>query len=118
MMRRLTKEQIKKVKELDILTFFKNYRPDDLVRMGRNGSYCLKTHDSIKISNGMWCWWANNRIGGRTALDFLIKVEGYEFKEACYYLLDLMVQNQMNKYINSYQLDEDFLHQLRKLLHL
>ena len=28
MMRRLTKEQIKKVKELDILTFFKNYRPD------------------------------------------------------------------------------------------
>ena len=90
MMRRLTKEQIKKVKELDIVTFFKNYRPEELVRMGRNDSYCLKSHRSIKISNGMWCWWSNGGIGGRTALDFLIKVEGYEFKEACYYLLDLM----------------------------
>ena len=89
-MRRLTKEQIKKVKELDIVTFFKNYRPEELVRMGRNDSYCLKSHRSIKISNGMWCWWSNGGIGGRTALDFLIKVEGYEFKEACYYLLDLM----------------------------
>ena len=92
MMRRLTKEQIKKVKELDILTFFKNYRPDDLVRMGRNDSYCLKSHRSIKISNGLWCWWSHEGIGGRTALDYLIKVESYEFKEACYYLLDLMDQ--------------------------
>ena len=49
MMRRLTKEQIKKVKELDILTFFKNYRPDDLVRMGRNGSYCLKDSEALPM---------------------------------------------------------------------
>ena len=90
MTQRLTKEQIKEIKKIDILTFFKNYRPDDLVRMGRNGSYHLKSHDSIKISNGLWCWWANGKVGGRTALDFLIKVEGYEFKEACFYLRDLM----------------------------
>ena len=32
----------------------------------------------LKISNGKWCW--NSRgIGGRTALDYLIKVRGMDF---------------------------------------
>lgn len=35
----------------------------------------------MKISNGKWCW--NSRgIGGRTALDYLIKVRGMDFTEA------------------------------------
>jgi len=35
----------------------------------------------LKISNGKWCW--NSRgIGGRTALDYLIKVRGLDFVEA------------------------------------
>lgn len=43
--------------------------------------YCTRTHDSLKISNGKWCW--NSRgIGGRTALDYLIKVRGLSFVEA------------------------------------
>ena len=90
MSERLTKEEIKKIKEVDILTFFKNYRPEDLVRMGRNDSYCLKSHNSVKLSNGLWCQWSKSGVGGRSALDYLIKVEGYEFKEACFYLRDLI----------------------------
>ena len=90
MTERLTKEQIKEIKKLDILSYFKNYQPDELIRMGRNDSYCLKSHRSLKLSNGMWCWWANGKVGGRSALDYLIKVEGYDFKDACFYLRDLM----------------------------
>ena len=90
MTERLTKEQIKEIKKLDILSYFKNYQPDELIRMGRNDSYCLKSHRSLKISNGKWCWWANGKVGGISALDYLIKVEGYDFKDACFYLRDLM----------------------------
>ncbi len=35
---------------------------------------------SLKISNGKWIWWSRG-IGGRSALDYLIKVKGYSFLE-------------------------------------
>jgi hypothetical protein len=41
----------------------------------------LKDHDSLEISNGLWNWHSQG-IGGRTALDFLIKVRGYGFVDA------------------------------------
>ena len=43
--------------------------------------YCTKTHDSLRISNGKWCWFSRG-IGGYSALDYLIKVNGYSFLEA------------------------------------
>ena len=43
--------------------------------------YCTKTHDSLRISNGKWCWFSRG-IGGASALDYLIKVNGYSFMEA------------------------------------
>lgn len=75
-----TKEQISKAKEIDLYTYLKEYNPDELVRVS-NDTYCTKTHDSLKISNGLWHWFSR-RIGGKTALDYLIKVEGYTFLEA------------------------------------
>ncbi len=47
----------------------------------RNGVYCLRSHDSLKISNGKWYWWSRG-IGGRSALDYLIEVEGIPLVEA------------------------------------
>ena len=44
-------------------------------------SYCTKTHDSLRISNGKWCWFSRG-IGGYSALDYLIKVKGCSFMEA------------------------------------
>lgn len=41
----------------------------------------MRSHESLKISNGRWMWWSRG-IGGRSALDYLIKVEGYSFLEA------------------------------------
>ena len=43
--------------------------------------YCTREHDSLKISNGKWCWFSQG-IGGRSALDYLIKVKGIPFTEA------------------------------------
>ena len=73
----VTKEQIEKAKEWDLLSYLETYEPHELKRSGPN-EYCTRTHDSLKISNGKWCW--NSRgIGGRTALDYLIKVQGMDF---------------------------------------
>ncbi len=89
MSKRITKKDITRIRELDALSYFKNYVPDELVRNGRRDSYYLRSHDSLKLSNGMWYQWST-RIGGKSALDYLIKIEGWQFKDACRYLLDLI----------------------------
>ena len=76
----MTKEQIEAAKKWDLLTYLQTYNPQELKRSGPR-EYCTRTHDSLKISNGKWCW--NSRgVGGRTALDYLIKVRGLGFVEA------------------------------------
>ena len=76
----VSKEQIVRAKEWDLLSYLQTYEPQELKRCGPR-EYCTRTHDSLKISNGKWCW--NSRgIGGRTALDYLIKVRGMDFTEA------------------------------------
>lgn len=47
----------------------------------------LKSHDSLKLSNGKWMWHSKG-VGGRTALDFLIKVRGFSFIEAVQILIE------------------------------
>ena len=99
-MTQIRKSDIAKIKGLDLLTYFKNYGPDELIRNGRNESYYLRHHDSLKLSNGMWYWWSRG-IGGKTALDYLIKVEGFTFKDAAIYLKDLIQDHPPTKYYPS-----------------
>ena len=73
----VTKEQIEKAKEWDLLSYLQTYDPHELKRSGPH-EYCTRTHDSLKISHGKWCWHSQG-IGGRTALDYLIKVRGMDF---------------------------------------
>lgn len=73
-------EMVQKVKQMDLLTYLKSYEPYELVHFSGN-TYTTKTHDSLKISNGKWMWWSRG-IGGRSALDYLIKVRGYDFVQA------------------------------------
>lgn len=73
-------EVVEKAREMDLLTYLRNYEPEELVRAGGN-AYCTRTHDSLKISNGKWYWFSHG-IGGKSALDYLIKVNGYSFLEA------------------------------------
>ena len=73
----VSKEQIAQAKEWDLLAYLQTHEPQELKRCGPH-EYCTRTHDSLKISHGKWCW--NSRgIGGRTALDYLIKVRGMDF---------------------------------------
>jgi hypothetical protein len=69
---------------MDLLSYLRAYEPGELVRINAN-VYTTRTHDSLKISNGKWCWWSRS-VGGRSALDYLIKVRGMEFVEAVQYL--------------------------------
>lgn len=81
-----TPEQIAKAKEIDLLTYLQNNNPDELVYESRN-TYHTKTHDSLKISNGMWNWFSREK-GGKTALEYLIQVEEYSFTDAVGHLLN------------------------------
>lgn len=65
---------------MDLLTYLRRFEPEELVHIGGN-TYATRTHDSLKISNGKWCWWSRN-IGGTTALDYLTRVEGFSFLDA------------------------------------
>ena len=76
----VTPEKIRQAKEMDLLTYLQNYEPHELVRVAPN-TYCTREHDSLKISNGKWCWFSRG-IGGKTALDYLIKVQDYPFTQA------------------------------------
>ncbi|AIQ62528.1 topoisomerase [Paenibacillus stellifer] len=76
----VSKEQIERAKQLDLLTYLQCFEPYELVRCSRN-AYSTRTHDSLKISNGKWFWWSRG-IGGRSALDYLIKVRGMSFPDA------------------------------------
>ena len=80
----VTREQIEQAKQMDLLSYLQKYEPDELVHINSN-TYSTRTHDSLKISNGKWCWWSRG-IGGRSALDYLIKVCGMEFVEAVHHL--------------------------------
>ena len=73
-------EMIEEVKRMDLLTYLQQYEPQELVHFSGK-TYTTRTHDSLKISNGKWNWWSQS-IGGRSALDYLIKVRGYSFVEA------------------------------------
>ena len=78
-------KQIQQAKAMDLLTYLSQYEPKELVHISGN-NYCTKTHDSLKISNGKWYWFSRG-IGGRSALDYLIKVKGMPFTEAVGMLL-------------------------------
>ena len=73
-------QTIIQAKQMDLLTYLQSYDPKELVYISRN-VYCTRTHDSLKISNSKWCWFSRS-IGGKSALDYLIKVNGLTFVEA------------------------------------
>ena len=76
----ITPEAILEAKQVDLLTYLQSTAPDELVRVSGN-TYCTREHDSLKISNGMWHWFSRG-IGGKNALDYLIKVQNYSFIDA------------------------------------
>ena len=73
-------EDIRQARQMDLLTYLRNYEPNELVQIS-NDTYCTREHDSLKISNGKWHWFSRG-IGGNTALNYLISVQNYSFPKA------------------------------------
>ena len=76
----VSKEQVERAKQVDLLTYLQTYEPDS-VRQSAANEYCLVAHDSLKISNGKWHWFSRG-FGGKDALTFLVKVRGMGFVDA------------------------------------
>ena len=76
----ITQEEIEKARSVDLLTYLREEDPFELVKINDH-TYCTREHDSLKISPKSWMWFSQG-FGGYTALDYLIKVKGYTFKEA------------------------------------
>ncbi|MFR4878291.1 MAG: DUF3991 domain-containing protein [Ruthenibacterium lactatiformans] len=81
-------ELIQQAKQMTAIEFLKRYRPGELVRCGM-GEFQLHSHDSFKINEASSVWhWKSRDIGGKSALDYLIHVEGMSFLDAVRYLLE------------------------------
>lgn len=76
----VTKQEIEQARQLDLLSYLQQHEPEELVRFSSH-VYTLRSHDSLKISNGKWYQWSTG-IGGISALDYLIKVQGMDFVSA------------------------------------
>ena len=65
------------------IEFLRRYRPNSLVKSSARGEYQLAQHDSFKINGESSVWhWKSRDIGGKSALKYLIYVEGVPFVEA------------------------------------
>ena len=73
-------DQVEKARQMDLLTYLRTYEPDELVHVGGN-TYCTRSHDSLKISNGKWHWFSRS-VGGYSALDYLMEVKNIPFIQA------------------------------------
>jgi len=76
-MRYVTHETVERARDVDLLSYLQSTSPGELVKCGAD-EYCTREHDSLKISHGKWYWWSHG-VGGASALDYLIKVQGMDF---------------------------------------
>lgn len=79
-MQSYSEEQIRQAKSVDLLSYLQRASPSELVRVSAN-IWCLKDHDSLRISNGKWYWFSRG-FGGSSAVNFLVNVRGFSFLEA------------------------------------
>lgn len=73
------------LKKVDLVTYFRTIMPYELVKVSAN-EYTTKTHDSLRMSNGLWNW-CSRGFGGRNAIDYLMKTEQLEFNDSANLLL-------------------------------
>lgn len=87
-----SQKQIQQARQMDLLTYLQRYEPDELVHVS-GSTYCTRTHDSLKLSNGKWYWWSRG-IGGKSALDYLTMVQSLTFPEAMARILGAVPEGQ------------------------
>ncbi len=96
-MNKVSQTEIEKARELDLYNYLILTNPNELVKIC-NGNYCTRTHSSLKISNGKWNYFKVG-IGGKSALDYLIKIERIKLPIAVKMILDcqnILLENDKN----------------------
>ncbi len=85
---RYSEEQIKAARQMTAMGYLQRHQPYRLKKSSARNEWELTDHDSFKINGITSQWhWKSRDIGGICALNFLIKVDGVDFKEAVSMLL-------------------------------
>ena len=85
----IDEELVKQAKSVDLLTYLQSSEPHELVPSKTSNEFRTASYGSLVISNGLWIR-NRGKIGGRSAVDFLIKVRGMGFMDAVQTVLDSM----------------------------
>lgn len=81
-------EQLEAARQMTAMEYLQKHQPYRLKKSSARNEWELTDHDSFKINGITSKWhWKSRDIGGISALNFLVKVEGMEFKEAVEQLL-------------------------------
>lgn len=85
----VTAEEIEAARNMSAIEYLKKYQPTRLKKSSARNEWELTDHDSFKINevSGKWHWKSRD-IGGISALNFLVKVDGIPFPEAVKMLCD------------------------------
>jgi len=85
-MPRLSEEQIAEARSVSLLDYMQRNEPGAL-KKGVAGRFTHKDHDSFVIDNGKGQWfWNSKGAGGYSAVDYLMKIEGMDFRSAVFTL--------------------------------
>lgn len=80
----VSKEQIAKAREVDLLDYLLTHEPSAIRREGSN--YRHREHDSLVYSGSKGYWYWNSRGRSINALDYLIEIRGYRLVDAVKHL--------------------------------
>lgn len=79
----VTEAEIQAAREMTAIEYLRKYEPNRLKKSTARNEWELTDHDSFKINGITSKWhWKSRDIGGTSALNFLVKVEGMAFPEA------------------------------------
>lgn len=85
----VSEEEIRAAREMTAIEYLKRYQSNRLKKSSARNEWQLVDHDSFKINEITSKWhWKSRDIGGMSALNFLIHVDGMEFLEAVRLLRD------------------------------
>ena len=82
----IPERDLEKARQEDLLSYLRRNDPSILVRVTRD-EYSTREHDSLKIHPTKGWYWFSRRLGGWSALDYLVYVKGMEIPDAVAHLL-------------------------------
>lgn len=79
----VTDEEIRAAREMTAIEYLRRFEPERLKKSSARNEWELTDHVSFKINEVTSKWhWKSRDIGGTSALNFLVKVDGMAFPEA------------------------------------